>query len=82
MACDELVRLRAISEGAREQLRQPAPELVVSPANELAWSTWERSLRTVIFSADIDADFHAARCPHCGPAGSRGITVDAEPQAA
>jgi hypothetical protein len=82
MACEELVRLKVILEQAREQLRQTAPESALSFAEEPAWSTRERTLRTTIFSAEIDAAFHAAKCPHCGPGTIPGRNLAAEVPAA
>lgn len=65
MSCPELSRIQSTIETAREELRLRASEATTEAAGESAFSTWERVARTSLFSAEIDAQFHKARCPQC-----------------
>lgn len=65
MSCSELRHIQLEIESAREELRKRAAESAPDRGNEFAFDAWERVLRTSLFSAEIDAQFHRARCPQC-----------------
>lgn len=61
--CPEFRRIQSIVETAREELRRR--EFESNPAEDAAFASWERVIRTSLFSAEIDAAFHKARCAKC-----------------
>ena len=63
MPCNDLRNIQLRIESAREELRRRAGEN--APDGEFATAAWERAARVSLFSAQIDAQFHRARCPHC-----------------
>lgn len=65
MSCPEFGRIQSIVEAAREELQRREMETVEEPTGDVAFSAWERVTRTSLFSAEIDAQFHKARCPQC-----------------
>lgn len=65
MPCSELRHIQLEIESARAELRNRAPESASDRGDEFAFAAWERAARVSLFSAEIDAQFHRARCPEC-----------------
>lgn len=64
MPCPDYRHIQSKIDLAREELLRRAHENA-SGADEFAVSTRERAARVSLFSAEIDAQFHRARCPQC-----------------
>lgn len=64
MPCTDYRYIQSRIESAREELSQRACEDAPG-GDEFAISAWERAARVSLFSAEIDAQFHKARCPQC-----------------
>lgn len=75
MSCPEFSHIQDRVESAREELRSRAAE---SAAGEFAYAAWERIARTSLFSAEIDAQFHKARCSRCRSAEMANAELLAE----
>jgi hypothetical protein len=64
MPCTDYRHIQLRIESAREELRRQAHENAPG-RDELGPSAWERAARVSLFSAEIDAQFHKARCAQC-----------------
>lgn len=75
MSCPEFRLIQDRVESAREELRSGVAE---SAAGEFAYAAWERVARTSLFSAEIDAQYHKARCSQCRAAEAADTELLAE----
>lgn len=64
MPCTDYRHIQSRIESAREELRRHADEKAPD-RDEFVPPAGERAARVSLFSAEIDAQFHMARCARC-----------------
>lgn len=71
MKCSELDRLQQLSDSIREELRHAELlSLLTSDTEGSSFSPAERTMRTALFSCEIDLLFHKSKCLNCQAANA------------